>query len=150
MEMANLSDGFGVGLIKMENAVKTILLAVVAILALTASSAHHRLCGVCSYYSDSYEGKKCADNRTIFRQRYAYSAHCTLPFGTEITISNCNNGRVAKSVVVDRGPFDIESLPKLRQHRTRVLDVSKGTAILLGFTKQGTCDVVITVTKYGK
>ena len=126
---------------------KTIALAVAIVL--TASTSHYKLQGGCSYYADKYEGRKCADNRTIFHQKYAYSAHCTLPFGTEIIISNCNNGRTARSVVVDRGPFEIGTVP-LRQHPTRILDVSSSLAKSLGFIQAGTTTIHIIVVKYGK
>ena len=55
------------------------------------------------------------------------AAHRSLPFGTQVKVTNKKNG---KSVVVrinDRGPFI----------KGRVIDVSKGAAQKLGFIKSG-------------
>lgn len=103
--------------------------------------------GKCSYYADKYEGRLCADNKTIFRQKFAYAAHRSLPFGTKIRITNLENGRKWTCVVVDRGPFDYDEALRgnIVPNRTRILDVSKETARMLNFTKQGVCSVKVEI-----
>jgi hypothetical protein len=50
------------------------------------------------------------------------AAHCTLPFGTEVTVINHDNGRSAVVRINDRGPFV----------RGRVIDLSPATALAPG------------------
>ena len=67
-----------------------------------------------SYYHDKFNGRKTASGE-IFDNRKLTAANRTLPFGTQIKVTNLKNG---KSVVVrinDRGPF----------HSSRSLDMSK-------------------------
>jgi len=111
------------------------------------SAAHgetntHRLTGKASYYHDKYEGRRTASGK-VFRQRYAYAAHCTLPFGTRVRVHNLDNGRSWVVVIEDRGPFDVKSAQEgiLKPHRTRIIDVSRETARMLGFVKRGTVNV---------
>lgn len=49
------------------------------------------------------------------------------PLGTHLIITNMMNGRQAEVVIEDRGPYV----------RPRILDVSRGTAQVLGFEQQG-------------
>jgi len=65
-------------------------------------------------------------------------AHKTLPFGTELKLTNPNNGRSVNVRVNDRGPFV----------RGRDLDVTKGVAIELGFIDKGSIILNVEVIKY--
>ncbi len=51
-------------------------------------------------------------------------AHRTLPFGTELEVTNPDNGKTVNVTVNDRGPFI----------KNRVLDLSKAAARKLGIT----------------
>jgi rare lipoprotein A len=109
------------------------------------------LYGQASYYADKYEGRKTASG-LIFRQKFAYAAHYSLPFYTTAIVSNCLNGRTAKVVIVDRGPFNVylyETHGILKPHPTRIIDVSKGTAVLLNMVKSGVVPVVVFATLKG-
>ena len=55
------------------------------------------------------------------------AAHRTLPIGTRLLVTNPRNGRSARVVIGDRGPF----LPG------RSLDISHAIAKRLGFEKSG-------------
>jgi len=65
-------------------------------------------------------------------------AHKTLPFGTELKLTNPDNGRSVNVIVTDRGPFV----------RGRDLDVTKGVAIELGFIDKGSVILNVEVLKY--
>lgn len=108
----------------------------------TVAASGHRLVGQASYYHDRYEGRRTASGK-VFRQRYAYAAHCTLPFGTRVRVHNLDNGRSWVVVIEDRGPFEVEKARSgiLKPHPSRVIDVSRETARMLGFEKQGVTNV---------
>ena len=55
------------------------------------------------------------------------AASRTYPFGTRLLVTNLANGRQAEVVIEDRGPYI----------KPRILDVSRGTARVLGFEQQG-------------
>lgn len=61
------------------------------------------------------------------------AAHRSLPFGTEVKVTNLANNLTLSLVVNDRGPFVGK----------RVIDVSYRAAVLLGFVDDGLADVEI-------
>ena len=71
-----------------------------------------------SWYNDR-------SGRTASGMRAHYGvAHRTLPFGTQVQITNPANGRSVTAVVTDRGPFI----------KGRTLDVNQNVARALGFS----------------
>ena len=80
----------------------------------TNSTGHHNA----SWYNDR-------SGRTASGMRAHYGvAHRTLPFGTQVQITNPANGRSVNAVVTDRGPFI----------KGRTLDVNQNVARALGFS----------------
>ncbi|KNB61226.1 MULTISPECIES: septal ring lytic transglycosylase RlpA family protein [Chryseobacterium] len=79
-----------------------------------------------SYYHDKFNGKKTASGE-VFDNSKLTAAHRTLPFGTEIKVTNLNNGEEVIVTVNDRGPF----------HSSRALDMSKAAFDEIGGTKKG-------------
>lgn len=78
------------------------------------STGHHNA----SWYNDRR-------GRTASGMRAHYGvAHRTLPFGTQVQITNPANGRSVNAVVTDRGPFI----------KGRTLDVNQNVAHALGFS----------------
>ena len=78
------------------------------------STGHHNA----SWYNDRR-------GRTASGMRVHYGvAHRTLPFGTQVEITNPANGRSVTAVVTDRGPFI----------KGRTLDVNQNVARALGFS----------------
>lgn len=63
------------------------------------------------------------------------AAHRTLPFGTEATVINLENGRSVDVVVNDRGPY----------RRGRIIDLSRRAAEMLGLVEKGIGQVRIVV-----
>jgi rare lipoprotein A len=59
------------------------------------------------------------------------AAHRTLPFGTNLRVTNLHNGRAVNVRVNDRGPFV----------RGRIIDVSASAADALGFRRAGVASV---------
>ena len=82
--------------------------------------------GKASYYGSQHHGKLTASGER-FNQGALTAAHRTLPFGTNVRVTNTRNG---KSVVVrinDRGPFV----------RGRIIDLSKAAFERIGNTRSG-------------
>ncbi|MBG1263668.1 septal ring lytic transglycosylase RlpA family protein [Nostoc commune] len=90
--------------------------------------------GMASYYG--YDG---SGNRTASGQRFnpegMTAAHRSLPFGTQVRVTNTRNGRSVVLRINDRGPFI----------RGRVIDVSAGAARILGMMGSGVAPVHIEV-----
>lgn len=64
-------------------------------------------------------------------------AHRTLPFGIKLKLTNPNNGKSIVVIVNDRGPFI----------KGTGLDVSRGAAQYLGFTKKGKTKLKMQILK---
>jgi rare lipoprotein A len=88
--------------------------------------------GEASWYGNANKGKKTASGEK-FDPNASTAAHPSLPLGTEIEVTNLENGKETTLTVNDRGP----------KTKGRVLDVSKKGAQDLGFTKDGTAQVKI-------
>lgn len=90
--------------------------------------------GVASWYGGKFHGRRTASGET-YNQHALTAAHRTLPFGTEVVVTNQNNG---KSVVVrinDRGPFS----------GGRIIDLSHKAASQIGMINSGTARVRLEV-----
>ena len=82
--------------------------------------------GYASWYGKDFHGKKTA-NGEYFNMNALTAAHKTLPLPTFVKVTNLSNGRSIILRVNDRGPFV----------GTRIIDISRRGAQLLGFQKQG-------------
>ncbi|WP_157014309.1 septal ring lytic transglycosylase RlpA family protein [Mesorhizobium xinjiangense] len=65
------------------------------------------------------------------------AAHRTLPFGSQVKVTNKGNGRSVVVRINDRGPFI----------RGRVIDLSKAAARKLGFIRAGHTSICMTRIK---
>ncbi|MCT2409530.1 septal ring lytic transglycosylase RlpA family protein [Chryseobacterium antibioticum] len=83
-----------------------------------------------SYYHDKFNGRKTASGE-IFSNSKLTAANRTLPFGTNIKVTNLNNGKQVIVKINDRGPF----------HASRALDISKAAFDEIGDTNRGTIPV---------
>jgi len=83
-----------------------------------------------SYYHDKFNGRKTASGE-IFSNAKLTAAHRTLPFGTEIKVTNLRTGKSVVVEINDRGPF----------HSSRALDLSKAAFNSIGNHKNGTMPV---------
>ena len=93
--------------------------------------------GYASFYSDYYEGRRTA-NGEIFKHSKITAAHKTLPFGTNVEVTNLKNN---KSVVVrinDRGPYV----------KGRIIDLTKTAAKEIDMIGDGVVKVKIRYKKH--
>lgn len=96
----------------------------------------HKESGQASYYADKFQGRKTASGEP-YKHSQKTAAHRTLPFGSQVKVTNLSNG---KSVVVrinDRGPFV----------RGRVIDLSRSAFASIGNTRDGLLKVRIEVVR---
>lgn len=90
--------------------------------------------GVASWYGDRNQGHLMACGEP-FDQYALTAAHRTLPLGTVVAVTNLHNGRSVRVRIKDRGPMVLG----------RVIDLSKGAAIRLGFVHRGVTAVKVQV-----
>ena len=80
--------------------------------------------GIASFYGSS-------------RSRALTAAHRTLPFGTQVRVTNANNGQSVVVLINDRGPF----------RKGRVIDVSFAAARALGMISSGVAPVKLAIVR---
>jgi len=90
--------------------------------------------GIASWYGPQFHGRKTA-NGEIFDMNTVSAAHRTLPLPSVVRVTNLKNGRSLKIRVNDRGPFA----------KSRIIDLSRRAAQLLGFERSGTARVRIEI-----
>jgi len=90
--------------------------------------------GTASFYAHHFHGHKTASGQ-VYDENELTAAHRTLPFGTQVRVTNLKNDRSVVVTVNDRGPHN----------RHRVIDVSRHAADLLGFVSAGTTRVRLQV-----
>lgn len=94
--------------------------------------------GTASWYGPGFHGRQTA-NGEIYDQDAMTAAHKWLPFGTQIVVTNLDNGCSVVLRVTDRGPY----------HGERILDCSKAAAEALGFIDKGVARIRWDVLRWG-
>ena len=82
-----------------------------------------REAGIASVYSGNYSGKRAASGST-HRPSESTAAHRSLPFGTQVLVTNRRNDHSVIVLINDRGPYIAG----------RVIDLSPTAARALGFS----------------
>lgn len=90
--------------------------------------------GLASWYGTKFNGRH-TSNGEVFDLYAATAAHKTLPIPSYVRVTNLSNGRSIVVRVNDRGPF----------HSDRLIDLSYGAAVKLGYMEQGTAEVEVEV-----
>jgi rare lipoprotein A len=90
--------------------------------------------GIASWYGEQFHGRYTADGE-IFDLNAMTAAHRTLPLPSVVQVTNLDNGRSVNLRVNDRGPFA----------HSRIIDVSRRAAQLLGFETSGTAKVRVRI-----
>ena len=90
--------------------------------------------GTASWYGAKFHGEL-TSNGEVFDMYKASAAHKSLPIPTFVKVTNLDNGRSMVVRVNDRGPF----------HSDRIIDLSYGAAVKLGFDQAGTAQVHLEV-----
>jgi len=80
--------------------------------------------GLASVYSAASSGTSRTASGQRLQATALTAAHRTLPFGTQVQVTNKRNGKTVVVRINDRGPFI----------RGRVIDVSPAAARVLGFS----------------
>ncbi len=88
--------------------------------------------GKASWYGPGFHGEETASG-DVFDQRQLTAAHRELPFGTEVTVTNLENGKRVTVEINDRGPYA----------KGRIIDLSKEAGRKLDMISDGTADVRI-------
>ncbi len=86
--------------------------------------------GLASWYGEAFHRRQ-TSNGEYFDMAMLSAAHATLPLPSYAKVTNLENGRSVIVRINDRGPFV----------DTRVIDLSKRSADVLGFKRQGTTKV---------
>lgn len=90
--------------------------------------------GQASWYGPGFFGNRTASGE-VLRPGTLTAAHRSLPFGTQVRVTNIGNGRSAIVRINDRGPF----------HGHRVIDLAHGAANQLGLISSGIANVKLEV-----
>ncbi|WP_323795474.1 septal ring lytic transglycosylase RlpA family protein [Nisaea sp.] len=90
--------------------------------------------GIASWYGPNFHNKDTA-NGEVFDQNAVTAAHRTLPMPSVVRVTNLENGRALVVRINDRGPFA----------HGRIIDLSRRSAQLLGFQRQGTAKVRVEI-----
>lgn len=82
--------------------------------------------GSASYYAHRFHGRRTASG-TVYDENEMTAAHRTLPFGSEVRVTNLSNQRSVVVTITDRGPFVGH----------RIIDLSRRAAEKLDFIRKG-------------
>ena len=88
--------------------------------------------GDCSWYGPGFHGNRTSSGE-VFNTHALTAAHPTLPFGSEVEVTDTSSGRSVRVRINDRGPFSSK----------RVLDLSYAAAQDLGIVGKGVASVEI-------
>ena len=89
-----------------------------------------RQVGLASWYGPGFHGRLTASGER-FNQNDLTAAHRKLPLGSEVRVTNLENGRSIVVEINDRGPYVAG----------RVIDLSKAAARRLGIVEEGLAKV---------
>jgi rare lipoprotein A len=93
-----------------------------------------RISGYASWYGPGFDGAYSASGER-FNAEALTAAHPSLPFGTQIRVTNMDNGESVVVRVNDRGPYAHD----------RVIDLSTGAARVIGLIQAGVAPVKLEV-----
>jgi rare lipoprotein A len=98
--------------------------------------AGYKQTGMASYYARKLHNRKTASGE-LFNNYAMTAAHKTLPFGSEVKVTNLNNGKSVTVRINDRGPFV----------KGRIIDLSRAAFSQIGDLNRGVVKVEISVVK---
>ncbi len=106
------------------------MISTLGVYSFTANTLDAKKTSYASYYHDKFNGRKTASGEIFSNSKFT-AANRTLPFGTNIKVTNLNNGKQVIVRINDRGPF----------HASRALDISKAAFDEIGDISHGTIPV---------
>ena len=92
--------------------------------------------GTASWYGSKFHGRRTA-NGERYDMHQMTAAHRTLPFGTQLRVTNQRNGRSVVVRINDRGPFA----------GRRIIDLSRGAAGQIGMVNSGVAPVKLEILR---
>ena len=98
--------------------------------------------GDATFYANSLHGNVTASG-IKFDNRKAVAAHRSYPFGTVVRVTNLKNGKAARVVIVDRGPYG------KNRREGAIIDLSRAAAAQLGAIRDGQVRVKVEVLAWG-
>jgi rare lipoprotein A len=90
--------------------------------------------GMASWYGPGFDGASSASGE-VFNQNALTAAHRDLPFGTQVRVTNMDNGMSVVVRINDRGPYSGD----------RIIDLSRGAASVIGLVQSGVAPVKLEV-----
>ena len=90
--------------------------------------------GYASWYGPGFNGNMSASGE-VFNENALTAAHPSLPFGTQVRVTNMDNGQSVVVRINDRGPYAGD----------RLIDLSAGAAQVIGLTISGVAPVKLDV-----
>jgi rare lipoprotein A len=90
-----------------------------------------------SWYGEWHHGRTMANGEPFDMHDPTIAAHRTLPFGTQLRITNPATKISQVVVIKDRGPYTDDP--------GRALDLSKAAADRLGFTEDGVASLKVSI-----
>lgn len=90
--------------------------------------------GMASWYGPGFDGRLTA-NGEVYNQEALTAAHPSLEFGTQVEVTNLNNGRSVVVTINDRGPYA----------EGRVIDLSAAAARTIDMISSGVAPVEVTI-----
>ncbi len=90
--------------------------------------------GQASWYGPGFHGRLTA-NGEVYNQEALTAAHPSLEFGTQVEVTNLNNGRSVVVTINDRGPYA----------GGRIIDLSAAAARTLDMISSGVAPVEVTI-----
>jgi rare lipoprotein A len=90
--------------------------------------------GYASWYGPGFNGNLSASGE-VFNENAMTAAHPSLPFGTQVRVTNMDNGLSVVVRINDRGPYVGD----------RLIDLSSGAAEVIGLTSSGVAPVKLDV-----
>lgn len=98
--------------------------------AVTPEYLQYQINGMASWYGPGFHGRMSASGE-IFDENALTAAHLYLPFGTQVRVTNLDNGNSVVVRINDRGPYT----------GGRIIDVSAAAAQNLGMINSGVAQV---------
>lgn len=92
--------------------------------------------GIASWYGAPYHNRR-ASNGEIYNMHAMTAAHCTLPLGSVVRVTNLANDNSVIVRITDRGPFI----------KGRIIDLSQAAAKQIGLVQRGTGKVRVELLK---
>jgi len=93
-----------------------------------------KISGMASWYGPGFDGSYSASGE-VFNENDLTAAHRDLPFGTQVRVTNMDNGMSVVVRINDRGPYADD----------RVIDLSRGAASVIGLVQSGVAPVSLEV-----